>query len=184
VLKAKVKRLPQEIERFNDPVSGKEYAAMQGLFAVLSTYQVTEPVLEKRLRKLRGGVWRDFRMIQSKMDRVIRALLTTVPVNKLQQIQRNFSATKVYVKTEAPGIPTMDSTSWVYVPAPSLDYILNIVIENNCLLCDKTEIEGRHCPHRKALEDCLPHQVDVARGSERCKFSDLSLGLDEIKGVM
>lgn len=178
------KNIPQEINRFTDPVNGREYAAMQALFAVLSTYQVAGPVLEARLRKLGGGIWRDFRMIQVKMDRIIRALLSTVPVNKLQQIERNFSMTRVYVKTEAPGIATKDASSWVYVPATALDYVLNVLIENNCLLCDKTEVEGRHCPHRKALEDCLPHQVDVARGSERCKFSDLSLGLDEIKGVM
>ena len=136
------KRIPQEINRFTDPVNGKEYAAMQALFAVLSTYQVAEPVLEPRLRKLGGGVWRDFRMIQVKMDRIIRALLATVPVNKLQQIERNFSMTRVYVKTEAPGIATMDASSWVYVPATALDHVLNVLIENNCLLCDKTEVEA------------------------------------------
>ena len=66
------KNIPQEINRFNDAVNGREYAAMQALFAVLSTYQVAGPVLEARLRKLGGGVWRDFRMIQVKMEAPVR----------------------------------------------------------------------------------------------------------------
>ena len=179
----KASSIPQEIERFVEPVSGKEYAAMQSIFAMISTIQVAEPILEKRLRRLGGGVWRDWRMLMVKLDRVMRALLSTVPVNKLQQINRNFGMTRVYIKTEAPGIKTMDDTSYVYVPARALDYVLNIMIENNCLLCDKSEIEGRKCEHRRALEECLPHQVRVARGSEKCMYADLSLGLDEIQGV-
>ena len=179
----KTSTIPQEITCFTEPVSGREYAALQSLFAVISTITVSEPILEKRLRRLGGGVWRDFRLLAVKADRVMHALLSTVPVNKLQQIERNFSMTRVYIKTEAPGIKTVDDTSYVYVPARALDYVLNIMIENNCLLCDKTEIEGRKCEHRRALEECLPHQVRVARGSEKCMYADLSLGLDEIQGV-
>lgn len=179
----KARGIPQEIERFVEPVSGKEYAAMQSIFAMISTIQVAEPILEKRLRRLGGGVWRDYRMLTVKLDRVMRALLSSVPANKLMQINRNFSMTRVYIKTEAPGIKTVDDTSYVYVPARALDYVLNIMIENNCLLCDKSEIEGRKCEHRRALEECLPHQVRVARGSEKCMYADLSLGLDEIQGV-
>ena len=175
----KASSIPQEIERFVEPVSGKEYAAMQSLFAMISTLQVAEPVLEKRMRRLRGGVWRDWRMLQTKADRIMRALLSSVPANKLMQINRNFSMTRVYIKTEAPGIKTMDDTSYVYVPARAL----NEMISANCILCDKTEVEGRKCPHRKALEECLPHQVNVARGSEKCKFGDLVMGFDEIQGV-
>lgn len=179
----KASSIPQEIERFVEPVSGKEYAAMQSLFAMISTLQVAEPVLEKRMRRLRGGVWRDWRMLQTKADRIMRALLSSVPANKLMQINRNFSMTRVYIKTEAPGIKTMDDTSYVYVPARALDWVLNEMISANCILCDKTEVEGRKCPHRQALEECLPHQVNVARGSEKCKFGDLVMGFDEVEGV-
>lgn len=179
----KARGIPQEIERFTEPVSGREYSAMQSIFAMISTIQVAEPILEKRLRRLGGGVWRDYRMLTVKLDRVMRALLSSVPANKLMQINRNFSMTRVYIKTEAPGIKTVDDTSYVYVPARALDWVLNEMISANCILCDKTEVEGRKCPHRKALEECLPHQVNVARGSEKCKFGDLVMGFDEIQGV-
>jgi hypothetical protein len=171
------------LNQFTEPVSGREYAAMQSLFAVISTLQVSEPVLEQRLRKLGGGVWRDFRMLTTKADKVMRALLTTVPVNKLAQISRNFDHTRVYIKVEAPGLKSKDDTNWLYVPASALDYVLNEMLGANCILCDKSEVEGRKCQHRKALEECLPHEIRVARGSERCKFADLIIGLDDIEGV-
>lgn len=181
--KVRIKHQPTGISEFTEPVSGREYSALQSLFALISTFEVAAPILEKRAKHLGGGVWRDLQMIRAKSDKVMRALLTTIPVNKLMQINRNFSMTRVYIKTEAPGIATKDDTNFVYVPAKALDYVLNEMIANNCILCDKTEVEGRKCPHRQALEDCLPHEIRVARGSETCKFADLILGLDDIEGV-
>ena len=173
----------ETIERFTEPLSGREYAAMQSLFAIISTFEVTEGALEKRLRRLGGGVWRDFRMIRRKADRVMRAMLTTVPVGKLQQVMRNFDYTRVYIRVEAPGIPTKDSTNWVHVPAAALDDLCNTVIGDHCLLCDQSEVEGRKCPLRKSMEAALPHAIKVKRGSDRCMFADLSLGLDELTEV-
>ena len=181
--KRKAAECGETLATFTEKVSGREYAAMLSIFAVISTFQVSEPVLEKRLRQLGGGVWRDWRMLVQKSDRVMRALLSTVPANKLAQITRNFEMTKVYIRTEAPGIPTKSDRNWVYVPTSALDYVLNEMIGQHCLLCDQTEVEGRHCPHRQAIEECLPHEIRVARGSEKCKFADLVLGLDEIEGV-
>lgn len=163
------------------PLSGREYAALQTLFALRSAMEVTTPILEGRAK--RADVTEELHKLGELSDIVTRQFLRTVPLNKLQQVMKNLSMVKIYIKVEAPGIPTEDGTHYVYVPATSLDYLLNLVMEMECMMCDKTEIEGRKCPNRKAMEDCLPHAVKVARGSDKCRYADLSIGLDDVMEV-
>lgn len=168
-------------------LSGKEFAALQALFATISTYEVIEPVLEKRTRTLAApGAWRDLRMLRSVSDRVCRRLLDTVPTRKLRQTLMTFDHTRVYVKEEAPGIATMDPTSWSYVPTGALDDLLNTVLGDHCMFCELTEKEGRKCPYRQSIEACVPHDIRttrVPRESDRCKYADLSIGLNDLEEV-
>lgn len=162
-------------------LSGREYAALQSLFALRSGYDTTQSILEKRAEM--ANVTEEFQQLRDLSRTVMDALLLTVPRNKLQHVLINLTNTKVYIKVEAPGIRTKDPTNMMLVPANSLDYILNAMVDNYCMFCDKTELEGRQCPHRQAMEGCLPHAINVERGSEKCKFADLAIGLDSTTGI-
>ena len=158
------------------PLSGKEYAALQSLFAALSSLSVTTPTLEKRARTV-PGAWRDLRMMQTKCDTVMQRLLTTVPVNKLRHIRADIEHARVYVKVEAPGLNSMSTEGFSYVPTDTVNALLAYVCEHDCMLCDNTPEQARTCETRKMIEKALPHEIDAADGAH-CKFSDISLGLD------
>ena len=162
-------------------LSGREYAALQALFALRSGFETVENTLADRAKQ--AGVWDELQQLSAVSKTVMDALLLTVPRNKLQHILINLTNTKVYIKVEAPGLRSKDGENMMLVPAASLDYVLNAMVDNYCLMCDKTEVEGRKCPHRQAMEGCLPHAINVERGSEKCKFSDLALGFDSVAGV-
>ncbi len=163
------------------PLSGKEYAALQSTFATRSNFTVILPILKKRAEA--AGVWEDLQRVDELCEQVMRQLLRTVPIPKLKQVMQNLSKVKIYIKEEAPGIQTKDPTNFVYVKAESLDFILQECMDFHCAMCDKTEIEGRKCPYRQAIEGCLPYEIRVARGSEKCKFADLSIGMDDLEEV-
>lgn len=163
------------------PLSGREYAALQTLFALRTAMEVTAPTLAERAKT--AEVQDEMNALAELSDTVTRRILQTVPLKKLAGVMQNLSHVRIYIKVEAPGIPTMSDTNWLYVPAESLDYVLNEVMDTHCMMCDKTEIEGRKCPLRRHMEACLPHVVKVARGSDKCKYADLSIGLDDVMEV-
>lgn len=163
------------------PMSGREYSSLQALFALKASLEVTVPTLMKRAEK--AETVEDLQKLLELTDKVTRRFLWTIPINKLAQVMQNFANTRIYIKVEAPGLPTKDDTNWLYVPAESLDYVLNEVMGSNCFGCEATEIQGRKCPLRKHLEACLPHAVKVERGSDRCQYADLSLGFDDVVEV-
>lgn len=163
------------------PMSGREYSSLQALFALKATLEVTMPTLTKRAEQ--ADTAEDLEKLAELTDKVTRNLLRTVPLNKLAQTMQNLSHVRIYIKVEAPGLQTMSDSNWLYVPAESLDYVLNEVMGAQCFGCETTEIQGRKCPLRKHLEACLPHTVKVERGSEKCQYADLSLGLDDVVEV-
>lgn len=163
------------------PMTGREYSSLQALFALKASLDVTIPTLAKRAEQ--ADAMEDLERLSELTDKVTRKILQTVPLTKIAQVLQNLANVHIYIKVEAHGIRTMDETNWLYVPAESLDYVLNEVMGAQCFGCTATEIQGRKCPLRKHLEACLPHTVKVARGSERCQYADLSLDLDEVVEV-
>ena len=163
------------------PLSGREYAALQSLFAAVSNMSVLYPILEKRA-KLVPDLWRDMRLVQAKTDTMLERILRTVPLNKLRQINEELAHVQLYVKVEAPGIRTRKSEGFSYTPTAVLNDLLNYVCEHECLCCDKTAKESRKCEIRRMIEDALPHEVGHPDG-EHCKFSDMVLGIAKEEGA-
>lgn len=155
---------------------GKEYAALQTLFALNSAYQVTIGDLEARA-KMVPGTWRDMKLIANKVESVQNAILQTVPVEKLMAIRQELNMVHVYTRVEAPGIRTIPKQNLSVVPTPALNELLNYLVNAECLTCDKTAVESRKCPWRQIIEAALPHEVGGEEG-EHCKYSDMVLGLD------
>lgn len=162
---------------YTKPLSGKEYACLQTLFATVSTWQEASPIFEKRAKEAGNDLWRDLRLSQSIAERVMQKLLKTVPVEKLRHVQEDIKHTHIYVKVEPPGMSSMPGAKgYSYVPTGALNELLNYLCEHECSMCDKTSTESRKCIWRKTIEESIPHEVGRAT-SEHCKYSDLVLGL-------
>lgn len=166
-----------DIERRN--LSGNEYAALQALFCVISTFAETSPRLEKRAKKARPGTWRDIRMIQSAAARVLDNLLETIPPEKLAHVRADIQHTKLYIRIEPDwAAPTVSTKGFSYTPTQTLNDLLNYLVGNECMFCTKSAKEARKCIHRKTIEDALPHSVPGGDNAE-CKFAGIALGLDD-----
>lgn len=159
------------------PLSGKEYAALQSLFAAVSSFSQLIPILEARARMV-PNLYRDLRLIQVKLETLLDKFLQTVPPRKLMHIKADISHVNLYVKVEPPGLRGKMPTGYSYTPTKALNSLLCYVCEHECLLCDKSPQEARKCPIRAMLDDSLPHDIPV-RDGEHCKYSDFTLGLEE-----
>lgn len=93
------------LDRF--PLSGREYYALRELFGVVSTFNNCAGELDKRVRSI-PGAYRDYRMIQSVAEKLVRKLLTTVPKNKLVQISKELKYTRIVVEVKPEITPSRD----------------------------------------------------------------------------
>ena len=166
-----------EVER--TPLSGREYAALQAYFCVVSTLTETIAPLEKRIKSARPGTWRDYRMMQTVSEKVLDNVLETVPADKLAHISQDIRHTKLYIRIEPEwAAPTMKTGGFSYTPTDALNNLLNYLMEHECLMCDKSAKESRKCPHRKLIEKSLPHTVP-GNDSEDCKYAGIAIGLED-----
>ena len=160
-------------------VSGHEYSALQTWFACMTMVEECGKILGARAKNAAPGTFRDIRMLPGKMQGVMDNLLRTVDEKKLAQIMQDLRHVRMYVRVEAPGIRTLPDRQFSYLDTRVLNDLLNYLIQSECLTCDKTPAEARKCPHRKLIEDALPHEID-ARDTDHCKYSDLVLGIQEV----
>lgn len=159
-------------------LSGREYAAVLSLFAAISHHAELFPILRQRAEMV-PGLWEKMETVQSDTGDILDGLLSTIPESKLRHIRTDVSHVKLYIKVEPPGCaPTVDMRGMSYVPTKSLNELMCYVMEHECLLCDKTPKEARTCPVRAMFDGALPHEVN-AKDAEHCKYSDMSIGLEE-----
>lgn len=159
-------------------LTGREYSAMLSLFSAISHYIELYPILGKRAEMVPGTAEM---MEQTKVltNEIIDRLLGTIPPEKLLQMKADIQHVKLYVKVEPPGcVPSVDMTSYSYVDTRTLNELLCYVMEHECMLCDKTPTEARHCPFLKIFDKALVHEVN-ARDTSHCKYSDMSIGMEE-----
>jgi hypothetical protein len=156
-------------------LSQKEYSALQTLFAMVAGFDACSQVMRKRCEE--AGCLEQMETVGRMAGECMDAILRTDPENKLRHINADLRHIRIMTKIEPPGLET-----WVrgfsYTPTDALNGLLNHLCETECMLCDKTAVEARHCPHRKLIEDSLPHDVDAPE-REHCKYSDMVLGVAE-----
>jgi hypothetical protein len=139
--------------------------------------QVLLPVLEKRARMV-PNLWRDIRMVQTRLDGILSAILSTCPPEKLRHISADVRNTQLYVRVEAPGLHSQSTEGFSYTPTRTINNLLGYLVEHECMMCDKTPVEARKCPMRKIIDSALPHEVNTPDG-EHCRYSDMAIGLIE-----
>ena len=129
------------LDRF--PLSGREYYALRELFGVVSTFNNCAGELDKRVRSI-PGAYRDYRMIQSVAEKLVRKLLTTVPKNKLVQISKELKYTRIVVEVKPEITPSRDDGNLLtYVPQRALERIMEKVVGYECFCCEKAGKDAR-----------------------------------------
>ena len=140
------------------PLTGKEYAAFLKICAAESSLLEQETVLKERL-KLKQNLYRDYRMITNRISNVTSMILSTVPIKKLLQIQRETRNVK-YCLQIGPDADTRKKNQVIYVDEQAFINLLDQVVGMNCLLCDKHGKDVKRCPWLKIIEDVMPYSPD------------------------
>ena len=152
------------------PLSGKEYYGLRALIGIVSTFETELGFLEKRLRNIKMG-WCNARLIAATADRLLDAVLATVPQKKLQQIRQEIGHTRVEINV-TPDYTGAHRQMFTYVPNDALEWLEDQVIDMNCLMCEKTDKESKRCPVRKNIEALYAYDFPERKG---CPIAQMNI---------
>lgn len=132
-----------ELKRIN----AKDREALINLCAVecLMRYDAEQfKLLSKRV----PNAWRDYRMVQTTLDRLSGKLLATVPPEQLATILKHTE--KAIIKVAIKGINDQPEDNWV-ISRNDLTLLINGAIHGQCLMCTNTT--GQGCRLRQIIEE-------------------------------
>lgn len=141
-------------------LSGKEYMELLHLFAASSTLKYNEPHLKERLQLIPNG-WRDYRMLCVRIDKLLEKILKTVPTKKLYAIRKDLRSVKMrVVMSDEASTTVRDGSGVVSVNEDALISMLNLIVQMECMFCDKKGSKAKNCPYLKMIEDVIPYDHD------------------------
>lgn len=133
--------------------------ALTILYAAGQAIDMVAPKLEQLTRRVPNG-WRDLRMVQSKLDKLVESVLNTIPVEQLETMIAQMRISHLRIVTNDVG--KSDESKWL-VPRDELTELVAAVVDEKCLMCDKTDWYS--CKLRRIISD-LP--VDVKNVPNGC----------------
>ena len=139
------------------PMSGQEYYALKAIVGSISTLLNEQNQLKSRLKRIKGG-WRDLKLIEAKEITLYEAILDTVPLRKLQQMEVELRNADVEIKLVR-DVTGKHKPTFTYVPTEALEWLEEQVTDANCMLCEKSEKESRRCPIRRNIEALYAYDV-------------------------
>ena len=156
---------PDEDGRY--PLSMKEYTALRTLFGAVNA--LDSDTLKERCKLFPGG-WRDLRCAYTLCQRLMEKLLCTIPAKKLLSMRRELTHTICEVKIRPLSSSESDS---VMLDRKALIDLINRAIYMDCMLCQKTVKECKHCPLFKTIDACFPYDL-IDPKDELCPFAGVS----------
>ena len=129
-------------------IKGNENQGLKWLFAFDSCLKLDcLDKLEKRLKSMPNG-WRDARMIQTVLGRLIDNLSETIPPEQRISILKNLMNQEIRIGTSA----VASVPDFTLVPLKSAYILSQAAMDNQCLFCAKSVMDARKCELRKALD--------------------------------
>lgn len=163
------------------PLSWWEYYALRELFAAVDGFGRTAKDLEKRARSIPGGC-RDLRMLRAVSAKLMRNILETVPVRKLEQIRMELEHSEMILRVR-PVNPQKEEydDNLTYVPQQALERICRKAIELECFCCEKKGKEAKKCQLRNDIQET--YMFEYPDGGKECPFSGATFDWREENGT-
>lgn len=155
---------PDEDGRY--PLSAKEYDAIRAIFGAVYALTEMHPVLEQRCKTIKGG-WRDIRLLVTVADRLMDALLLTVPRKKLRAMKRELENTVMEIKMKPAVLPNTDDYLTV-VPQGAVEYVTQKALDFCCLGCEKRDY--RNCELFNSVQSLYHYDFPKAK---ECPLNDM-----------
>ena len=164
---------PDEDGRY--PLSYNEYQALRAIFGAKNALEQTHKQLEQRVRLIPGG-WRDFKLIMAVLDKLLNAVLRTIPAKKLVQIRSELSRTICEIKLQGVtgGLP--DDKLLTVVPQGALETVVNESMTMKCFACERCDY--KRCELFKAIDSLYNYDFPTPK---TCPLADLTVIPEELR---
>lgn len=164
---------PDEDGRY--PLSYNEYQALRAIFGAKNALEQTHKQLEQRVRLIPGG-WRDFKLIMAVLDKLLNAVLRTIPAKKLVQIRSELSRTICEIKLQGVtgGLP--DDKLLTVVPQGALETVVNESMTMKCFACERCDY--KRCELFKAIDSLYNYDFPKTK---TCPLADLTVIPEELR---
>lgn len=129
--------------------------------------------IEKRVKMLMGGL-RDLRCAEVKLERLLRSIMDTIPLDQLRAYEHAMMDTSftVGVRCRATsGSGALNDEYGTYVTYDALQAIVDGPCREMCHFCGKDTEGQKRCELRKAL-DTIPTEAPV-RDDDSCPYYEV-----------
>lgn len=154
------------------PLSAMEYYSLRLIFGLVSGLDTHAHDLERRLKTIDGG-WRDWRMLLTVGEKLMRKILATVPEKKLRMISLELKHTTCEVKVHGPS--DADPNMYTYVPQAEMDRVCGKAVEAECYMCEKLGGNARACQLRKDIMSLYMFDLPKIQNKQPCYFAGRSI---------
>lgn len=129
-------------------IKGYENQGLKWLFAFDSCLKLDcLDKLEKRLKSM-PNAWRDARLIQTVLGRLIDSVSETIPPEQRIAILKNLMHQEIRIGTAA----TASAPDFTLVPLKSVYVLVDAAMDSVCDFCNKSVMDARKCELRRALD--------------------------------
>ena len=139
------------------------------LLCCTTRFKDIQQAMEKRLRTIPNG-WRDIRLIDSKLDKLVDNILDTVPTDKLLTIKRLIPDTRMHITYSKQFGKGKDEMTGIH--EKDLDLLTAVAHDSVCKLCDGN---CDRCDLGKVFDRFLFTERDKG---ESYSFIDMANGFD------
>lgn len=152
------------------PLSYREYAGLRAIMAANNNLLLNYKELESRIRLIPNG-WRDIKCLLSLSEKLLQALLRTVPTPKLQAMKKELSKTYCELRVEGP--LKGEVSECTYVPEAALERVVEHAIKFTCFCCEKCGKEYKRCQLFQDVQSMYHYDFPFMKDG-LCPLSDLA----------
>ena len=152
---------------------------MLNLMVLRSSLARFAPSCKDRANRAGPTVWRDIRLMETLVDRVQAAFLTTMPRQRLEYYLAY--ARHGHYEFRMDSVPVRPSRI-IMISDMNLGHICDAAMRNECAMCIKEGREIARCELREALMEIAPPTESQEGKWKKCEYqsagSDLVMGRD------
>lgn len=130
-----------------------ERDSIVGMFRVLDILAQTNEQNERTVKRAEYGL-RDYRLIMSKLEKLLRRVFMTIPADQMHQIKRQMEMS--YLKLAMYTSPGKKEDGLWVVDNDDLVELISMASQGACMLCDG---KRKDCPLSRLMDE-LPVQVN------------------------
>lgn len=155
------------------PLKQREFRELVQLIGMLDTAVVGQEDLKERMRRI-PNCWRDYCLAVSKFRHVFEQLLRSIPGNKLAKIDATLRNLDIVCKQRGVSDP-----NWLVMNVRDCHAMLDIIVHDNCMLCDKCGKDAQQCRIFELVEDAADGTVEKPGANAMCPFAGLAMVFGE-----